>query len=182
MVQSQGEGPLTIQNWRCHCATKALVRFWSRFLKSFRICWDLACWIYFSWTNVPVVGFSYGRVVTVIFARKALAKRYSQLKQTWAKVSTWIELGIVWPPTWLELAGWIAFTWIWSSSNFRPRSLTKILADLTRSSQDQGKVMADLTRFWLNPARSYKVLPRSWLILQDLAKIMTSDHQVAALW
>ena len=36
---------------------------------------------------------------------KALAKRYFQLKPSRAKFSTWSELGVVWPPTWLELAG-----------------------------------------------------------------------------
>ena len=37
---------------------------------------------------------------------------------------SWMELVIVWPPTWLELArvgsSWIELAWIWSSSNFRP--------------------------------------------------------------
>ena len=37
-------------------------------------------------------------------SNKALAKRYSQLKPTRAKFTTSLELGIVWPPTWLELA------------------------------------------------------------------------------
>ena len=38
--------------------------------------------------------------------RKAVDKRRSQLKPTRAKFTTsGMELGIVWPPTWLELAG-----------------------------------------------------------------------------
>ena len=32
-----------------------------------------------------------------------LAKRHSQLKPTRAKFSTYMELGIVWEPTWFEL-------------------------------------------------------------------------------
>ena len=34
----------------------------------------------------------------------APAKRSSQFKPTRAKLTAWMELGIVWPPTWLELA------------------------------------------------------------------------------
>ena len=48
------------------------------------------------------------RVLHIIWTRiripKALAKRYSQLKPTRTKVTTSMELGIVWPPPWLELA------------------------------------------------------------------------------
>ena len=43
---------------------------------------------------------------------KTLAKRYSQLKQNRAKFSTWMELGIVWPPTWMELGIVWPPTWI----------------------------------------------------------------------
>ena len=39
-----------------------------------------------------------------------------------------MELGIVWPPTWLELA------WIWSSSDFRPNS-SQVFHRLATSSQ-----------------------------------------------
>ena len=39
-----------------------------------------------------------------IYQYKALAKRYSQLKPTRAKFTTSMELGIIWSPTWLELA------------------------------------------------------------------------------
>ena len=38
-----------------------------------------------------------------------MAKRYSS-----SQVLTWMELGIVWPPIWFELA------WVGSSSHFRP--------------------------------------------------------------
>ena len=44
---------------------------------------------------------------------KALSKRSSQLKPTRAKFTTSMELGIVWPPTWLALArvgtSWLEF-------------------------------------------------------------------------
>ena len=46
-------------------------------------------------------------------AYEALAKRSSQLKPTRAKFTTSMDLGIVWPPTWLELArggsSWLEF-------------------------------------------------------------------------
>ena len=51
-------------------------------------------------------------------AFQVLPKQYSQLKPTRAEFSTWMELCIVWPSTWLELDRLLA--WIWSSSNFRP--------------------------------------------------------------
>ena len=86
---------------------------------------------------------------------KALAKRSSQLKPTRAKFTTSMELGIVWPPTWLELA------WIWWSSNIRATrarfstvwppqpTLAKLFCYryvTTRSYSDDWMVSCELTR------------------------------------
>ena len=44
------------------------------------------------------------RALFVFIWHKALAKQSSQLKPTRAKFTALMELGIVWPPTWLELS------------------------------------------------------------------------------
>ena len=123
--------------------------------------------IHFSWKGWENVLFELG----IERVNMALAKRCSQLKPTRAKFSSPMELGIVWPPTWLESA-------CWTSSNVRRTSSHVFHRLATSANSSQLSPSCFLIVMWLRGRiQSFEWFLVSWL---DLA--VPFSHPPCKFW